>query len=366
MNLAAEAANLGMWAWELANDDLWATTKCRTLFGFEPDEQVDFRRFVDRVHPEDRKPILEALRRSLETRSEYDVEYRLVMPDGGTRWMSTRGHPTFDAEDRAVRVMGVSMDITAAKLSELELLQQRDELAHLSRLTTIGQLATTLAHELNQPIGAIHTNAEAAEILLEKGSPDLDEIRGIISDIRRDGWRAGEVIHRMRALLRKHEFRPEPVDIKGLIEGVSELLHGTLISRKVRLRVDLAPALPLVSGDPVHLQQVLLNLILNALEAMIDCPPSDRQVVVRATANSALAVEVAVIDQGSGFIRWKLAKLFEPFLSTKKNGMGMGLPICQSIIRAHGGNITAENNPDRGATVRFTLRICDPNKKDSK
>jgi PAS domain S-box-containing protein len=366
MNLAAEAANLGMWAWELSNDDVWATTKCRTLFGFEPNEPVDFRRFVDRVHAEDRKPILEALRRSLESRSEYDVQFRLAMPDGRTRWISTRGHPTFDAENKPVRVMGVSMDITAAKLSELELIQQRDELAHLSRLTTIGQLATTLAHELNQPIGAIHTNAEAAEILLKNGSPDLDEIRGIISDIRRDGWRAGEVIHRMRALLRKHEFRPEPVDIKGLIEGVSELLHGTLISRKARLRIDLAPALPLVSGDPVHLQQVLLNLILNALEAMIDCPPSERQVVVRARANSALAVEVAVIDQGPGFIQWKLSKLFEPFLSTKKNGMGMGLPICHSIIRAHGGHITGGNNPDRGATVHFTLRIWEPNKEDSK
>jgi PAS domain S-box-containing protein len=366
MNLAAEAANLGMWAWELSNDDVWTTTKCRTLFGFEPNEPVDFRRFVDRVHAEDRKPIREAFRRSLESKSEFDVEYRLAMPDGDTRWISTRGHPAFDAENKPVRVMGVSMDITAAKLAELQLLQQRDELAHLSRLTTIGQLATTLAHELNQPIGAIHTNAEAAEILLKKGSPDLDEIRGIISDIRRDGWRAGEVIHRMRALLRKREFRPEPVEIKGLIEGVGELLHSTLISRKARLRIDLAPALPLVSGDSVHLQQVLLNLILNALEAMIDCPPAERQVVVRATENSAPAVEVAVIDQGSGFIQWKLSKLFEPFLSTKKNGMGMGLPICHSIIRAHGGHITAENNPDRGATVRFTLRICDPNKKDSK
>jgi PAS domain S-box-containing protein len=366
MNLAAEAANLGMWAWELANDDIWTTTKCRTLFGFKPNEPVDFRRFVDRVHAEDRKPILEALRRSLETRSEYDVEYRLAMPDGGTRWISTRGHPAFDAENNPVRVMGVSMDITAAKLSELQLLQQRDELAHLSRVTTIGQLATTLAHELNQPIGAIHTNAEAAEILLKKASPDLDEIRGIIGDIRRDGSRAGEVIHRMRALLQKHEFTPEPVDIKGLIEGVSELLHGTLISRKARLRIDLAPALPLVSGDPVHLQQVLLNLILNSLEAMIDCPPAERQVVVRATANSTPAVEVAVIDQGAGFIQWKLSKLFEPFSSTKKNGMGMGLAICHSIIGAHRGHITAQNNPDRGATVQFTLRPYDPNKKDSK
>ena len=365
MNLAAEAANLGMWVWEIANDDVWTTPKCRVLFGFEPDEQIDFRRFVDRVHSDDRKPILEALRRSFHTKSGYDVEYRLAMPDGSTRWMSTRGHPTFDADNKPVRVMGVSIDITAAKVAQLELLQQRDELAHLSRLTTIGELATTLAHELNQPIGAIHTNAEAAEILLQKDSPDLEEIRAIVGDIRRDGWRTGEVIHRMRALLRKREFRTEPVDIKSLIEGVSDLVHGTLMSHKIRLRIDISQTLPLVLGDPIQLQQVLLNIILNAVQAMSDCTLEERQVVVRATADTALGVEVAVSDQGAGFSRWKLSRLFEPFLSTKKNGMGMGLAICQTIIRAHGGQITAENNPLRGATVRFTLRRCDPKREES-
>jgi PAS domain S-box-containing protein len=364
MKLAADAANLGMWVWELANDDVWTTPKCRILFGFELDEQIDFRRFVDRVHSEDRKPILEALRRSLHTKSGYDVEYRLAMPDGSTRWMSTRGHPTFDADNKPVRVMGVSVDITAAKVAQLELLQKRDELAHLSRLTTIGELATTLAHELNQPIGAIHSNAEAAEILLQKDSPNLQEIRAIVGDIRRDVWRTGEVIHRMRALLRKREFRTESVDIKSLIEGVSDLLHGTLMSHKTRLRIDISQALPFVLGDPIQLQQVLLNIILNAIEAMSDCAPEERQVVVRATADTALSVEVAVSDRGAGFSRWKLSSLFEPFLSTKKNGMGMGLAICQTIIRAHGGQITAVNNPVRGATVSFTLRRCDPKERN--
>jgi two-component system sensor kinase FixL len=120
--------------------------------------------------------------------------------------------------------------------------------------------------------------------------------------------------------------------------------------------VDVAPDLPLVLGDPIHLQQVLLNLILNALEAMIDCPPNERKVTVRATTNSTLGVEVVITDQGPGFPKWKLSRLFEPFATTKKTGMGMGLAICQRIIKAHGGHISAENNPDRGATVRFTLR----------
>ena len=366
MNLAAEAANLGMWAWEIASDEIWTTAKCRTLFGFGPDESVDLRRFVDRVHPEDRKPIVEAMRRCLESRSEYDVEYRLAIPDGGTRWISTRGHPAFDAENKPLRVMGVSIDITAAKLAQLQLLQQRDELAHLSRVTMIGEMATTLAHELNQPIGAIHTNAETAEILLQRKPPELPEIQAIVHDIKRDGWRAGEVIHRMRSLLRKRELRMESVDVKRLLEAISELLHGTLVSHKARFRIDSAPALPLVSGDPIHLQQVLLNLVLNALEAMIDCPPSEREVVVRAATDDTRGVEVRVSDRGPGFSRWKLLRPFEPFLSTKKNGMGMGLAICQTIIQAHGGHIVAENNPAGGATVRFTLRPSDFKQEESK
>jgi two-component system sensor kinase FixL len=181
-----------------------------------------------------------------------------------------------------------------------------------------------LTHELNQPIGAIHSNAEAAEMLLQKDSPELDEIRAIVRDIRRDVWRAGEFIRRMRSLLRKHEFKTERIDVKGLVEAVNELLHGALISHKAQLRVDVAPDLPLVSGDPIYLQQVLLNLILNALEAMIDCPPSERQVTVRATTNRSLGVEVMVTDQGPGFSRWKLSRLFEPFFDHEKKWHGDG------------------------------------------
>jgi PAS domain S-box-containing protein len=356
MSLAAESAKLGMWVWEIQSDDIWATEKCRSLFGFSPDERLDLQRFINSLHPDDRKSTIDALRRSLENQTEYEVEYRLALPDSETRWISTRGHATFDSEARAVRMMGASIDITAVKLAELQLLQQRDELAHLSRVATIGEMATMLTHELNQPIGTIHSNAEAAEILLQQDSRKLDEVRAIISDIRRDVWRAGEFIRRMRSLLRKHEFRIERIEVKDLLEAVNELLHGTLISHKAHLWVDVAPDLPLVSGDPIHLQQVLLNLILNALEAMIDCPPSERKVTVRATTNSILGVEVMVSDQGPGFSKWKLSRLFEPFSTTKKTGMGMGLAICQRIIKAHGGHISAENNPDRGATVRFTLR----------
>ena len=355
MNLAAEAANLGMWVWDIPHGGIWATEKCRLLFGFEPSERLDFQRFIDRVHPEDRKPTREAALRLLLTRREFDTEYRLLLPDSGVRWIATRGHGIFDNQNRAVRLLGVSIDITARKLAHLQLQQQRDELAHLSRVTTLGEMATTLAHELNQPLGAIHTNAEAAEILLQKNPPDLDGLRAILKDIREDGWRAGEVIRRMRSLLKRHQFKMEQIEVQGLVEGLGGLLQAVVISRKARLRIEVAPALPPVRGDAVHLQQLLLNLILNASDAMIDCPIGEREVIVRAVPFAKSGVEITVTDRGPGFSKEKLARLFEPFFTTKKDGMGIGLAICHKIIEAHGGRLQAENNPDRGATVRFTL-----------
>jgi C4-dicarboxylate-specific signal transduction histidine kinase/ABC-type uncharacterized transport system substrate-binding protein len=355
MNLAAEAADLGMWVWDIPHGDIWATEKCRVLFGFEPSERLDFQRFIDRVHPEDRKPTREAALRFLLTRREFDTEYRLLLPDSGVRWIATRGHGIFDNQNRAVRLLGVSIDITAQKLAHLQLQQQRDELAHLSRVTTLGEMATTLAHELNQPLGAILSNAEAAEILLQTNPPDLDELRAILKDIRDDGWRAGEVIRRMRSLLKRQQFKMELIEVKGLVEALDGLLQAVVISRKARLQIEVAPALPPVLGDAVHLQQVLLNLILNALEAMIDCPIGEREVVVRAVPSATSGAQITVSDRGPGFSKEKLARLFEPFFTTKKDGMGIGLTICQKIIEAHGGLVQAENNPDRGATVRFTL-----------
>ncbi|MBV9488929.1 MAG: PAS domain-containing protein [Verrucomicrobia bacterium] len=355
MTLAAEAANLGLWMWDIPHDDVWATEKCRSLFGFEPGERLDFQRFMDRVHPEDREPMREAVQRALQSRRDFDTEYRLLLADGSVRWIGARGHAASDPQDRPGRLLGVSIDVTARKFAQLQLQQQRDELAHLSRVTTLGEVAATLAHELNQPLAAIHSNAEAAELFLQKDPPDFDELRAILSDIRQDGWRAGEVIHRMRSLLQKRPSRMERIEVKGLVKTSDGLLQGVVTARQARLRLEVAPVLPLVWGDAVQLQQVLLNLVLNALEAMADCPIAERQVAVRAGPDAAWGVEVTVSDRGPGFCREKLAKWSEPFFTTKKHGMGMGLAICQRIIEAHGGRLTAENNPERGATVRFTL-----------
>ncbi len=229
------------------------------------------------------------------------------------------------------------------------------ELTHMNRVSTLGGLATTLAHELNQPLAAIHCNAESAKIFLNKPLPDLVEIAEIISDIGADGHRASEVILRMRSMLQRHPFEIKTIEVPLLIEKVAGLLKPLLQSRDARLTLEISPDLPPVSGDSVHLQQLLMNLILNALEAMSDNPPATREVLLKAVRNAPRSVSFSVIDQGPGLPASKLAKIDEPFVTTKKDGMGMGLTICCSIVAAHGGMLSAENPPSGGAIISFTL-----------
>jgi two-component system sensor kinase FixL len=316
------------------------------IFGYSAEEMIGTS--IIRLIPSERQGEEE------EILARIKLEYRLRRADGEYRWILDTGVPRYTKLGFAGYI-GSCIDITEHKQAELQLQHQRDELAHLSRVTTLGEMATALAHELNQPLGAILSNAEAAEILLQKNPLDLDELRAILSDIRQDGWRAGEVIHRIHSLLKRHRFKMELIEVEGLVEALGGLLQAMMVSRKARLRIEIAPALPPVWGDTVQLQQVLLNLILNALDAMIDCTIEEREVVVCALPDDKGGVKISVTDQGTGFSKEKPARFFEPFFTTKKQGMGIGLSICQTIIEAHGGQLTAENNSSRGATLRFTL-----------
>jgi two-component system sensor kinase FixL len=248
-------------------------------------------------------------------------------------------------------------DITARKEAEAETLRQRNQLAHVARVSTMGQLASSLAHELNQPLGAILRNAEAAELLLLEPSPDLEEVRAILTDIRKDDQRAGDVIDRMRALMRRGEVRRLSVNLHLLTGEVLVLLRPDADSRRVRLVLEADATLPPVLGDWVQLQQVVLNLVLNAMEALKDNPPANRLVVVRTRPSGAM-VEVAVSDNGHGIPADKLLRVFEPFFTSKPGGLGMGLSISRSIVEAHRGRLWAENNADgSGATFHFTLPV---------
>jgi two-component system sensor kinase FixL len=251
-------------------------------------------------------------------------------------------------------VLASVIDITERRRIEAEAALQRNELAHLSRVAMLGELSGSLAHELNQPLAAILSNAQAAQRILGSGVADMDEIREILKDIVQDDRRAGEVIKRLRALFRKEELRYRPLEVNDVVLDVLKLLRSDLLNRDVAVRTELAAGLPQVDGDPVQLQQVLLNLVINGCDAM-EGTPGERRLTLRTAAAAGGEVEVSVADRGWGIPPADLQRIFDPFVSTKSEGMGLGLAVCRTIVDAHAGRLWAANNTDRGASFYFTL-----------
>jgi PAS domain S-box-containing protein len=274
------------------------------------------------------------------------------------RWLQTVKRPIIESDGSARQVLGASTDITQRKQAEIELQEHRAELAHVARISTMGELAASLAHELNQPLTAILSNAQAALRFLSNKPANIEEVREILQDIVNDNSRAGEVIRRMRSLVKKEAIEFVSVDIVNLIRDVAALVHSDAILLNVKLVVETTDGLPAVQGDKVQLQQVVLNLLLNAFDAMKESPPAERQVKLSVERNATGEIQTAVSDCGPGLSSDKLDKIFEPFYTTKGEGLGMGLSICRSIIEAHGGRLRADNNCDRGATFSFTLPIA--------
>ena len=356
MEIAANAAGLGLWMWEFARDEIWATPRCRSLLGFDAEERITFADFLSRVHADDREASERRIRLALERCEPYDDEYRLALTTDGERWMAASGRVERTESGVAWRMQGVIREITARKQAQAEKSLLHREIAHVGRVSMMGQLASALAHEINQPLGAILRNAEAAELFMQHDSPDLDETRAILADIRKDDQRASAVIDRMRSLLRRQELETRTLDVGEFIGDVTALARSDAATRRVKLVVEVPSDLPAVRGDRVHLQQVLLNLIINGMDAISDGAEGDRCVNLSARRDGN-EVEIAVSDTGSGIPSEQLAHVFEPFFTTKANGMGMGLPISRTIIEAHDGRLWAENN-GRGASFRFTLPIA--------
>jgi C4-dicarboxylate-specific signal transduction histidine kinase len=249
--------------------------------------------------------------------------------------------------------------VTLRKHAEHEAQLLRQEIAHAGRVSTMGQLASALAHEINQPLGAILRNAEAAELFLQHASPDLDEVRAILADIRQDDERAGHVIDRMRGLLKRQTLDTGRLDVGALVGDVAALVRVDAATRLVKVDVDVPPDLPHVRGDRVQIQQVLLNLILNGMDALNGTRLEDRRVKVTARLDGAQLVEIAVGDTGHGIPADTLARIFDPFFTTKPNGMGIGLAVSRAIVEAHSGRLWAENRNGGGAAFRFTLPIAE-------
>jgi two-component system, LuxR family, sensor kinase FixL len=310
--------------------------------------------WLAQIHPEDVAAVRERYEALKFKWAPYDMDYRLRHRNGHWVWIRDCAISAYE-RDGVVYFAGVLIDITRRKKAELEVQQQRQLLTHLTRVATLGELSGALAHELSQPLTSILTNAQAAQQFLAHDEIDPAELREILNDIVDADRRAGDFIRRLRALLRRGETTRQPLDVNEVASEVLRLLNSELVAHGVAVSTQLAPGLPKVNGDPVALQQVLLNLIVNACDAMRLDEPPERRIAISTSLDGDGAVRVAIADRGVGLPREGVERVFEPFFTTKVQGLGLGLVICQSIVAAHGGHLSAMNNADRGATFWFTL-----------
>ena len=365
MSLAADAAGFGIWMWDRARNSVWASDRGRFQLGFEQGEPLSIAAMMQHIHPDDREAVHRGLQLAGEAMGEWRSEHRIPLPDGTHRWIVARSrmHPN-TASGMPARMLGVTVDITARKTAEQTLEMQREELVHLGRITTLNEFSNSLAHELNQPLAIILTNAQAALRLLAQSPPDLVEARDILTDIVSADQRAGEVIRRLRSLLKHGQSHLLPLSVNTIVEDVLRIAHSELIGRGITVQPALDVSVLMIAGDRIQLQQVLLNLILNACEAMAANPPGTRQLTI-AIADFDGTIRISVSDTGCG-LPSNPESIFKPFYTTKRDGLGLGLPICRSIVTAHHGRLWAEargteshllgaEQPRPGATLHLEL-----------
>jgi PAS domain S-box-containing protein len=482
MSLAANAANLGLWVWNVpGGDERWVTEKWRQLFGFADSEPVTFDRFLEVVHPGDSERVKQVVQQMLEHGGEYEIDYRITRPDGSIRWIASHGSVELEERGKPVLVRGVSRDVTKRKIAEEELREsearfrtvanaapvmiwvsgtdklrtffnkswldftgrtkeqelgngwtegvhsddlehcleiytssfdarqpftmeyrlrrndgehrwvldigtprfsddgaflgyigscidiaerkqaeldherQNMELARVGRVALMGELAASLAHEVNNPIGAIVTNASAAQRLIAAGKLETEELNELLADIVADGRRAGEIVHGIRNMVRKGKERRSLVEINDTIQDLLRIIHAEAVGRDVTVVTEIDSEGCRVMADPVQLLQVLLNLTMNGFEAMSVIRSNARRLIIRAGRNGTGEICISVRDSGPGFPGGLAEQLFEPFFSTKAEGTGMGLAIARSIVEALGGTLSGENCEDGGACFTVCL-----------
>jgi C4-dicarboxylate-specific signal transduction histidine kinase len=339
------------------------TREGRKFFGFEPDEPLRYADLAGRVHPDDSAVRATAIEHALKTGGSYEAEYRIVLPDGSVRWIAARGRrPTAAVGDAPPRILGVSMDITRQKQASAEAQQQREELAHLSRVATLSALSGSLGHELNQPLTSILTNALAGQRFMSQEPPDLIELRAILTDIISEDRRAGEIIKSLRMMLRRGEVALRPVRVNESLEELLRLTGSDFSARGVTVSNLATGDLPPAMTDRVQLQQVLLNLIVNACDAMESNPPQDRNLTLT-TVIAQEEVRIGVLDCGVG-LPDDVETLFQPFYTTKDGGLGMGLSICRTLVTSHGGRLWAERRGERGAAFYVALPLAKEGAQD--
>jgi PAS domain S-box-containing protein len=358
----AEAQRLsqtGSWAWSPDQDIRYWSEECYRVLSFDPQDGLPrFEAFFQRIHPDDQPGFTELIQTAIREKADWEADYRIVHLDGPIRDIHVVGHPVLSTSGHLVEFVGTVIDVTERRRAEQErarLRQLEADLAHINRVSTLGEMAASLAHEVTQPIATARNNASAALNFLDKKPPDLGEVREALDCIVNDADRAGAIIDRIRDHIKKAPPRKDSFDLNEAIDEVIVLARGEITKNGVSVDTHLTEGALAVEGDRVQLQQVVLNLILNAVEAMGSVQEGPRELSISTEQTQANGVLVAVRDTGPGIDGKHIERVFQPFFTTKSSGVGMGLSICRSIIDAHGGRLWADENAPRGAVFQFTL-----------
>ena len=351
---AQKLTHMGSWVWAVAERRaLHLSEEWYRVYGFDPNEGIpDWNKPVQRMHPDDRARWQQVFDRAIREKLDYEAEYRILLPDGAVRHIRSVGHPVLNASGNLVQFVGSSTDITERKQAEEALRRAQADLAHINRVSMMGELAASLAHELKQPIAAALTDAKTCVRWLRRDTPDVAEGCEAALRIINDATRAAEVIDRVRSLYRRDTSDRELLDVNEIIREMIILLHDNADRNSISIRTELDSGLPLVTADRVQLQQVLMNLLLNGVEAMKDAK-GELTVTSKRTDDGQLLISVS--DSGIGLPSGDVDRIFEAFFTTKAQGTGMGLSISWRIIESHGGRLWASANSERGATFHFTL-----------
>ncbi len=356
ISLAAESADLAFWVIYPEQNTAWMSDKGRAIYGFDSQLPLNRDLICRRVHPDERAAVHAAFDRACASIGLFESEHRLVLPYGKTRWVIARGRCLQDEHGNLLELIGVTIDVSAQKQADLQLQIQREEMSHFNRVALMGEMTASVAHELNQPLTAIANNASAARRFLERGNIDPVLLQQLLQDMVADSQRAGEVIRGIRALVQKDKnVARSMLNLNAVIADTLRLVSSDIVLRESVVTTEMDHSLPQVEAVAVQIQQVLLNLIMNALDAVQACPPAERRIIISTRSLNGERAEVSVRDFGTGLPKDRPDKVFDHFFSTKQTGMGMGLTIVRSIVETHGGKISAENAPDRGARFFFHL-----------
>jgi PAS domain S-box-containing protein len=356
---AQQLSHTGSFGWKVSSGEIFWSEEGFRIFGFDPTTRPSIELVLARVHPDELAVVQRVIDRAANDRQNFAFEHRLLLPGGTVKHVRVVAR-AMPSETANVDFVGAVMDVTSIRLAERELQNTRTELAHVMRVTSLGELTASIAHEVNQPLGAVVANAEACLGWLDREFPDLNEAHAAIERIIRDGHRAGEVIRRVRALIKRTDTQMAPLDINEIVCEAMNIVEHELLRYRVLPRIELSADLPAVFGDRIQLQQVVLNLIINGIEAMQPITDRQRELIVRSQQDEAEQVRVTVLDCGVGLSAESAHRIFDAFVTTKSSGMGMGLSICRSIIQAHGGRIWAASNEPFGAAVQFALPLHRP------